>query len=61
MSDFNSIDVENLRGQIIETFKEFTQNTASAVNKAAARRARKNTLDLEKMFSAEEKNVFNML
>ena len=49
MSDFNSIDVENLRGQIIEAFKEFTQNTASAVNKAAARRARKNTLDLEKM------------
>jgi len=49
MSDFNSVDVENLRGQIVETFKEFTQNTASAVNKAAARRARKNTLDLEKM------------
>ena len=49
MSDFNSVDVENLRSQIIETFKEFTQNTASAVNKAAARRARKNTLDLEKM------------
>lgn len=49
MSDFNSVDVENLRGQIIEAFKEFTQNTASAVNKAAARRARKNTLDLEKM------------
>ena len=49
MSDFNAVDVENLRDQIIETFKEFTQNTASAVNKAAARRARKNTLDLEKM------------
>ena len=49
MNDFNSVDVENLRGQIIEAFKEFTQNTASAVNKAAARRARKNTLDLEKM------------
>ena len=49
MSDFNSVDVENLRDQIIEAFKEFTQNTASAVNKAAARRARKNTLDLEKM------------
>ena len=49
MSDFNSVDVENPRGQIIETFKEFTQNTASAANKAAARRARKNTLDLEKM------------
>ena len=49
MSDFNSVDVEKLRGQIIETFQEFTQNTASAVNKAAARRARKNTLDLEKM------------
>lgn len=49
MSDFNPVDVEKLLGQIIETFKEFTQNTASAVNKAAARRARKNTLDLEKM------------
>ena len=49
MSDFNSVDVENLRGQIIEIFKAFTKNTASAVNKAAARRARKNTLDLEKM------------
>ena len=49
MSDFNSVDVENLRGQILKTLGEFTQNTASAVNKAAARRARKNTLDLEKM------------
>ena len=55
MSDFNSVDVENLRGQIIETFQEFTQNTASAVNKAAARRARKNTLDLEKMFKEYRK------
>ena len=55
MSDFNSVDVENLRGQIVETFKEFTQNTASAVNKAAARRARKNTLDLEKIFKEYRK------
>ena len=55
MSDFNSVDVENLRGQIIEAFKEFTQNTASAVNKAAARRARKNTLDLAKMFKEYRK------
>ena len=55
MSDFNSVDVENLRGQIIEAFKEFTQNTASAVNKAAARRARKNTLDLEKIFKEYRK------
>ena len=55
MSDFNSVDVENLRGQIIEAFKEFTQNTASAVNKAAARRARKNTRDLEKMFKEYKK------
>ena len=55
MSDFNSVDVENLRGQIIETFKEFTQNTASAVNKAAARRARGNTLDLAKMFKEYRK------
>ena len=55
MSDFNSVDVENLRGQIIEAFKEFTQNTASVVNKAAARRARKNTLDLEKMFKEYRK------
>ena len=55
MSDFNSVDVENLRGQIIEAFKEFTQNTASAVNKAAARRARKNTLDLGKMFKEYRK------
>ena len=55
MSDFNSVDVENLRDQIIEAFKEFTQNTASAVNKAAARRARKNTLDLEKMFKEYRK------
>ena len=55
MSDFNSVDVENLRGQSIEAFKEFTQNTASAVNKAAARRARKNTLDLEKMFKEYRK------
>ena len=55
MSDFNSVDVENLRGQIIEAFKEFTQNTASAVNKAAARRARKNTLDLEKMYKEYRK------
>ena len=50
MSDFNSVDVENLRGQTIEAFKEFTQNTASAVNKAAARRARGNSIDLAKMF-----------
>ncbi len=55
MSDFNSFDVENLRGQIIETFKEFTQNTASAVNKAAARRARGNSLDLAKMFKEYRK------
>ena len=55
MNDFNSVDVEKLRGQIIEAFKEFTQNTASAVNKAAARRARKNTLDLEKMFKEYRK------
>ena len=55
MSDFNSVDVENLRGQIVETFKEFTQNTASAVNKAAARRARKNARDLEKMFKEYRK------
>ena len=55
MSDFNSVDVEKLRGQIIEAFKEFTQNTASAVNKAAARRARKNTLDLEKMLKEYRK------
>ena len=55
MSDFNSVDVENLRGQIIEAFKEFTQNTASAVNKAAARRARKNTFVLEKMFKEYRK------
>ncbi len=55
MSDFNSVDVENLRGQIIEAFKEFTQNTASAVNKAAARRARGNSLDLAKMFKEYRK------
>ena len=55
MSDFNSVDVENLRGQIIEAFKEFTQNTASAVNKAAARRARKNTLALGKMLQEYRK------
>ena len=55
MNDFNSVDVEKLHGQIVETFKEFTQNTASAVNKAAARRARKNTLDLEKMFKEYRK------
>ena len=55
MSDFNSVDVENLRGQIIETFQEFTQNTASAVNKAAARRARGNSLDLAKMFKEYRK------
>ena len=55
MSDFNSVDVEKLHGQIVETFKEFTQNTTSAVNKAAARRARKNTLDLEKMFKEYRK------
>ena len=55
MSDFNSVDVENLRDLIIEIFKEFTKNTASAVNKAAARRARKNTLDLEKMFKEYRK------
>ena len=55
MSDFNSVDVEKLRGQIIEAFKEFTQNTASAVCKAAALRARKNTLDLEKMFKEYRK------
>ena len=55
MSDFNSVDVENLRGQILKTLGEFTQNTASAVNKAAARRARKNTLDLEKMFKEYRK------
>ena len=55
MSDFNSVDVEKLRGQIIEAFKEFTQNTASAVNKAAARRARGNSLDLEKMFKEYRK------
>ena len=55
MSDFNSVDVENLRGLIIEIFKAFTKNTASAVNKAAARRARKNTLDLEKMFKEYRK------
>ena len=55
MSDFNSVDVENLRGQIIETFKEFTKNTASAVNKAAARRARKNTLALGKMLQEYRK------
>ncbi len=55
MSDFNSVDVENLRGLIIEIFKAFTKNTASAVNKAAARRARKNTLDLEKIFKEYRK------
>ena len=55
MSDFNLVDVENLRGQIIEAFKEFTQNTASAVNKAAARRARGNSLDLSKMFKEYRK------
>ncbi len=55
MSDFNSVDVENLRGQIIEAFKEFTQNTASAVNKAAARRARKNTLAIGKMLQEYRK------
>ena len=55
MSDFNSVNVENLRGQILKTLGEFTQNTASAVNKAAARRARKNTLDLEKMFKEYRK------
>ena len=55
MSDFNPVDVEKLLGQIIETFKEFTQNTASAVNKAAARRARGNSLDLAKMFKEYRK------
>ena len=55
MSDFNSVDVENLRGQILKTLGEFTQNTTSAVNKAAARRARKNTLDLGKMFKEYRK------
>ena len=55
MSDFNAVDVENLRGKIIEAFKEFTQNTASAVNKAAARRARGNSLDLAKMFKEYRK------
>ena len=55
MSDFNSVDVEKLRGQIIEAFKEFTQNTASAVNKAAARRARKNTLAIGKMLQEYRK------
>ena len=55
MSDFNAVDVENLRDQIIETFKEFTKNTASAVNKAAARRARGNSLDLAKMFKEYRK------
>ena len=55
MDNFYSNDVEKLRDQIIEAFKEFTQNTASAVNKAAARRARKNTLNLEKMFKEYRK------
>lgn len=55
MSDFNPVDVETLLHQIVETFKEFTQNTASAVNKAAARRARKNTFNLEKMFKEYRK------
>ena len=55
MSDFNSVNVENLRGQILKTLGEFTQNTASAVNKAAARRARKNARDLEKMFKEYRK------
>lgn len=46
MSDFNATAVTELINKIDTLFAEFKQNTAKYDNKAGARRARKNSLEL---------------
>lgn len=41
---------ENLMKDINTKLEEFNVNTKKATNKSAARRARKNTIELEKLF-----------
>jgi hypothetical protein len=47
--EFNQDKVDALRIQIDAEFQDFLKNSKKYINKAAARRARKNTLELTKL------------
>jgi len=55
MTEFNEVSVVELRTKIEATFREFMLDSAKPKVKAAARRARKITSELEKMLKEYRK------
>lgn len=49
MENFNATQVDNLRKEILKKVEEFSDNSMETLNKSAARRARKNTLELTQL------------
>jgi hypothetical protein len=54
-TNFDPEKVNALRTEIDNKFQEFMQNSSKETNRAGALRARKNTLDLEKLFKTYRK------